>query len=265
MREITLSLPGKTNKPAFRHTLLRLRVATPYYLWQNALSKQWTHTGIAMTNYNTARTTMVDCQVRPSDVTKFPIIEALLTIPREEFVPANLKPVAYIGEHLDLGAGRMLLDARTFAKMLDAVNIQPSELVLDLGCGLGYSSAVIAHLAEAVVAVEENVELAEEAATLLSANGVDNAVVIGAPMANGAAKHGPYDVIVIQGASEQIPQSVCDQLKDGGRIAALFTDGSMGQCRIGYKRGEKIDWRAAFSATAPVLSGFEKAREFSFG
>ena len=218
-----------------------------------------------MTDFAAARTTMVDCQVRPSDVTKFPIIEAFLTIPREEFVPAAKKSVAYMGEHLKLGGGRTLLDARTFAKMLDAVNIQPGELVLDLGCGLGYSSAVIAHLAEAVVAVEQDGEMAGEAAVLLAANGVDNAMVTTAKLTEGDAKHGPYDVIMLQGSVEQIPQAICDQLKDGGRIATLCVDGTSGQCRIGYKRGAQIDWRTAFSGTAPVLDGFEKAPEFSFG
>ncbi|MCP5074394.1 MAG: protein-L-isoaspartate O-methyltransferase [Rhodobacteraceae bacterium] len=218
-----------------------------------------------MTDYKAARTTMVDCQIRPSDVTKFPIIEALLTIPREEFVPASLKPIAYVGEHIDLGSGRSLLDARTFAKLLDAVNIQPDELVLDIGCGLGYSSAVVAHLAEAVIAVEEVSEMAEEAASLLSANNVDNVVVVNAPLDQGAAKHGPYDVIVLQGAVEQVPDAIGAQLKSGGRIAALHVEGATGHCRIGYKRGSQIDWRPVFSAAAPLLNGFEKAREFSFG
>ncbi|MCP5087583.1 MAG: protein-L-isoaspartate O-methyltransferase [Rhodobacteraceae bacterium] len=218
-----------------------------------------------MTDYNAARTTMVDCQVRPSDVTKFPIIEALLSIPREEFVPANLKPVAYIGEHLDLGSGRSLLDARTFGKLLDAVNVQPSELVLDLGCGLGYSSAVIAHMAEAVIAVEENADMAEEATGLLSGNGVDNVAVVAAPLAQGAPIHGPYDVIILEGSAEQVPDSIFTQLKDGGRIAAIRTEGAMGQCQIGHKNGTKIDWRPAFSAAAPLLSGFEKSPAFCFG
>jgi len=217
-----------------------------------------------MVDFAAARTTMVDCQVRPSDVTKFPIIEAMLSVPREEFVPPDKKRVAYMGEHLDLGAGRTLLDARTFAKMLDVVNVQPDELVLDIGCGLGYSTAVLARLAEAVVALEQDTDLAAEASTLLAANNVDNAVVIETPLAEGTAKHGPYDVIVLQGAAEQIPQCIVDQLKDRGRIIGIFTDGASGQCRIGLKRGQKIDWRIAFSAHAPMLPGFETAAEFNF-
>jgi len=217
-----------------------------------------------MTDFATARTTMVDCQVRPSDVTKYPIIEALLAIPREEFVPEPRKAVAYSGAHLDLGAGRVLLDARTFAKMLDAANIQPDELVLDLGCGLGYSSAIIAHLAEAVVCVEENEELATEATTILAANSVDNAVMVNAPLTEGAPKHGPYDVVITEGSAEQIPDAILNQIKDGGRIVTIVADGNKSDCQIGFKRGAQMDWRRTFAASAPLLSGFEKKPEFNF-
>lgn len=216
-----------------------------------------------MTDFASARATMVDCQVRPSDVTKYPIIDALLTMPREEFVPNAKRSVAYAGAHMDLGGGRVLLDARTFAKMLDAVNIQPDELVLDLGCGMGYSSAVIATMAEAVVGVESVAELAEEAPNVLASVGADNAMVVAGPLTEGAPKHGPYDVIALQGAAETIPAAILDQLKVGGRIVAIRADGTLGQCRIGYKHDGGIDWRNAFGASAPVLAGFEKVVEFS--
>ena len=107
-----------------------------------------------MTDFTNRRTLMVDTQVRPSDVTKFPIIEAMLHVRREVFVPDDKLEAAYAGENLPLGPGRVILEPRTFAKMLDGLAIEPTELVLDLGCGLGYSSAVLARLAEAVVAVE---------------------------------------------------------------------------------------------------------------
>jgi protein-L-isoaspartate(D-aspartate) O-methyltransferase len=218
-----------------------------------------------MTDFSAARTTMVDCQVRPSDVTKYPIIDALLTVPREEFVPSAKRSVAYMGEHIVLGRSRVLLDARTFAKMLDAVNIQPNELVLDLGCGYGYSSAVIAKMAEAVVAVEPDEAMANEASELLASHGVDNAMVVNAPLAEGAPKHGPYCVIFLQGAAETIPSAVLEQLKVGGRIVAIRQTGGMEQCKIGLKRENGMDWRAAFAAAAPTLPGFEKHAEFTFG
>ena len=216
-----------------------------------------------MTDYAARRTIMVDTQVRPSDVTKFPIIDAMLSVPREEFVPDQQREAAYVGENLDLGSGRVALEPRTLGKLLDALDIQPDELVLDLGCGLGYSSAIIARLAEAVIAVESP-DRAEDAQRLLVENGADNVAVIGGELAQGAGKHGPYDVIVLQGGAQQIPATLLEQLKEGGRIGAVFMDGGLGICRIGYKIDGQVTWRFAFNATAPVVAGFEKIDEFTF-
>ncbi len=215
-----------------------------------------------MADFAARRTTMVDTQVRPSDVTKFPIIDAMLAVPREAFVPDGMREAAYVGENLDLGSGRVLLEPRTLAKMLDALDIQPDELVLDIGCGLGYSSAVIARVSEAVVALEQDSDLAADAQRLLGENGADNVAVIEAALTQGGAKHGPYDVITIQGAVEELPGVLLDQLKDGGRIAAIFMENALGICRIGYKFGDQMTWRFSFNASAPVLQGFERQRDF---
>lgn len=206
---------------------------------------------------------MVDTQVRPSDVTKFPIIDAMLTVPREDFVPSAQREAAYMGENLDLGQGRVLLEPRTLAKMLDALAISNTELVLDLGCAMGYSAAVIAHMAEAVVAVEEDEAMAREAQEALVAAGADNAVVHQGPLGDGAAKHGPYDVIIIQGGVQQVPSTLTDQLKEGGRIACLFMDGALGEVRLGHKRDGIVSWRMVFNASAPVIRGFEKDSVFT--
>ncbi len=216
-----------------------------------------------MSDFSARRVMMVDTQVRPSDVTKYPIIEAMLSVPREEFVPAGLREVAYAGEHVELTSGRVVLDARTLAKMLDALDIRADELVLDLGCGLGYSTAVIARMAEAVVAVEEDEALAAEASRTLAAQGADNAAVVTGPLAAGAAKHGPYDVITLQGGVAVLPEAILAQLKDGGRIAAVFMDGALGTAKIGYKEGGRVTWRFAFNATAPVLPGFAARQGFT--
>lgn len=206
---------------------------------------------------------MVDTQVRPSDVTKFPIIDAMLTVPREDFVPSAQREAAYMGENLDLGQGRVLLEPRTLAKMLDALAISNTELVLDLGCAMGYSAAVIAHMAEAVVAVEEDEAMAREAQEALVAAGADNAVVHQGPLGDGAAKHGPYDVIIFQGGVQQVPSTLTDQLKEGGRIACLFMDGALGEVRLGHKRDGIVSWRMVFNASAPVIRGFEKDSVFT--
>lgn len=215
-----------------------------------------------MTDFAARRTMMVDTQVRPSDVTKFPIIAAMLDVAREDFVPVAQREAAYMGENLDLGGGRVLLEPRTLAKMLDALAITRDELVLDVGSALGYSAAVIAHMAEAVVAVEEDEDMAAEAQEGLLAAGADNVIVHTGPLAEGAPKHGPYDVIVVQGGVMDVPVALTDQLKDGGRMACLFMDGALGEVRLGYKRGNQISWRMAFNAAAPVLSGFRKEAVF---
>ncbi len=217
-----------------------------------------------MSDFSTRRMMMVDTQVRPSDVTKFPIIEAMLTVPREAFVPDAAVEAAYVGDNLPLGPGRVVLEPRTLAKMLDALDVQPSETALDLGCGLGYSTAVLARLADAVVAVEEDEAMAGQAQQLLSAHGIDNAAVVTGPLAAGAAKHGPYDVICIQGGVETVPDAILAQLAEGGRIAAAFIDGRLGTVRIGLKHGGAVSWRFAFNAAAPVLPGFAKERGFAF-
>jgi len=216
-----------------------------------------------MTDFTERRRMMVDTQVRPSDVTKYPIIEAMLSVPRENFVAGAQREAAYADQNIDLGQGRTLLEPRTLAKMLDALDVQNDELVLDVACGMGYSTAVVARMAQMVIAVEGDEELAAEAQTQLSEIGADNAIVHVAELSEGAAEHGPYDVILVQGGVEELPQSLMAQLKDGGRVAAIFMTGALGQVKIGYKNGDQISWRFAFNAGAPVLPGFAAAKEFA--
>ena len=214
-----------------------------------------------MPDFAARRRMMVDTQVRPSDVTKLPIIQAILAVPRERFVPDALIEAAYVGENLPLGPGRVLLDPRTFSKMLDALAIGPKDLVLDVAPGLGYSSAVIARMAEAVIALEPDADLASEAEAALSEIG--NVIVETRPAAEGAPRHAPYDVLIIEGGIEQFPAVLEEQLKEGGRAAALFMDGPLGIVRVGVKRQGALRWRDAFNATAPVLEGFARERNFA--
>ncbi|KIN73258.1 protein-L-isoaspartate O-methyltransferase family protein [Sulfitobacter guttiformis] len=217
-----------------------------------------------MTDFSKRRTMMVDTQVRPSDVTKFPIIDAMLSVAREDFVPATQREAAYVGENLNLGQGRVLLEPRSLAKILDVLAIGGDELVLDVGCAMGYSTAVIARMAQAVVAVEEDESMAREAQDALVAAGADNAVVHTGALVDGAPQHGPYDVIVLQGGVAEVPASLLEQLKEGGRIAAMFMSGPLGEVRVGHKRAGQVSWRLAFNATAPILPGFDKEKTFSF-
>ena len=216
-----------------------------------------------MTDFAARRTMMVDTQVRPSDVTKFPIIDAMLSVPREAFVPREKRDMAYVGENIDLGGGRVVLEPRTLAKMLDALDPANSDLALVVGAGLGYSAAVLARIAEAVIAVEDDAERADEAQTVLSDLGADNVVMHLGPLAQGAAEHGPYDVILVDGGVAHLPAALTDQLKDGGRIAVLFMEGALGTVRIGYKIDGVVTWRHAFNAGAPVMPGFEAHSAFT--
>jgi protein-L-isoaspartate(D-aspartate) O-methyltransferase len=215
-----------------------------------------------MIDFAMRRTMMVDTQVRPSDVTKFPIIDAMLSVAREDFVPTAQREAAYMGENLPLGGARVVLEPRTLAKMLDAVDINNDELVLDIGSGFGYSAAIIAHMAEAVVAVEEDEAMSAEAQDALSAAGIDNVILHNGPLAAGAAQHGPYDVILVQGGVETIPATLIEQVKEGGRVACLFMNGALGDVRIGHKLDGKMNWRSSFNAGAPVLDGFARQNAF---
>ncbi len=216
-----------------------------------------------MTDYTARRTMMVDTQVRPSDVTRFPIIDAMLSIPREEFVPDHLREAAYVGENLDIGNGRIMLEPRTLAKMLELADVQPGHVALDIGCGLGYSTAILASLCDFVVAVEDNETRAEEAQSLLSGHGIDNAAVMAGPLTAGSAKSGPYDLIMVQGAVEHLPEDLLAQLREGGRIVCVFAEGALGVVRVGHKMDGTVNWRFGFNAGAPVLDGFRRPAAFA--
>lgn len=206
---------------------------------------------------------MVDTQVRPNEVTKYNVIAALLEVPREDFVPESRRDIAYIGENIDLGHGRVLLEPRSLAKMIDTLNVQPDELVLDVGTGLGYSAAVLGRLAQAVVAVEQDAELAAAATRSLAAAGADNVAVVQGVLAQGHAAQAPYDAIFVGGGIELFPDALAEQLADGGRVIALFREGALGVARLGTKLDGVITWRFAFNAAAPVLPGFSQRRGFS--
>lgn len=216
-----------------------------------------------MTDFAARRMMMVDTQVRTADVTKFPIIDAMLSVPREQFVPREQVEAAYVSENIRIAPHRVVLEPRTLGKLLDAINVESNDLVLDIGIGYGYSSAVIASMAEAVIGVEEDASLANEAQSLLSEHGGDNVLVHTGPLTEGAAQHGPYDVIIVQGSVEELPPALIDQLKEGGRIGCVFMEGALGVVRIGYKIDGEMSWRYAFNASAPVLPGFEKETTFA--
>ena len=217
-----------------------------------------------MTNFLQSRIAMVDCQVRPSDVTRYTVIDAMLSVPREAFVPQQFRNVAYAGEHIPMSGNRVVLDPRVTGKMLDVLALTQNDLVLDVGCGLGYIAALAGQMSEAVIAVEADEGLAALASEALAGIEADNVMVSTGDLAGGDPAHGPYDAIIIEGGVEAVPDALLGQLKENGRIAAIFMDGTVGQCHLGRMAGGRVTWRRAFDATAPVLDGFAREKAFEF-
>ena len=220
-------------------------------------------------NFAELRRAMVDSQVRTTDVTELRLINALLTIPREAFVPSKLKPLAYIDEDLLVtpsdASPRYLMEPSPFAKLAQLAQIGPDDLVLDIGCATGYSSAVFSLLADAVIAVESDEELAEQATETLSKNGYDNVVVMSGDLTKGYAEEGPYDIVFIGGAVDYVPQDIFAQLKNGGRLVVIEGRGATAFAKL-YMKDEAgvVSGRRTFNLAAKTLSSFEKQEGFSF-
>lgn len=217
-----------------------------------------------MADFSGLRTKMVDGQVRTTDVTSLPLLDALLSVPREEFVPAAKKSLAYIDEDLEIAPGRYLMEPSPFARIVQLAEIQPGDFVLDVGAGTGYSSAVLSKIAGSVVALEQDSALAEKAHSVLSTLGYDTVAVVEGALTAGYPAQAPYDVIVIEGAVEQIPQVLFDQLKDGGRLVAVEGVGNSGVVHIYVKHGSSVSGRRAFNAAVKALPGFNNAPVFEF-
>ena len=160
--------------------------------------------------------------------------------------------------------GRFLLAPRTFAKLVQLAEIGPDAVVLDVGCATGYSTAVLARLAKAVVAVEVDAALAARATQTLRQLGVNNALVIEGALEKGAPSHAPFDAILLNGAVPRMPQELLEQLKDGGRLVAVIADGAFGRAQVWRRTGKVFDPRPVFDAGAQPLPGFSRQVEFVF-
>ncbi|KAA0970707.1 protein-L-isoaspartate O-methyltransferase [Aureimonas fodinaquatilis] len=211
-----------------------------------------------------ARTKMVDNQVRTVDVTDHDILRALLTVPREIFVPESKRPFAYMGGEIALGGGRHLMEVAPFARLLQLAEIEKDDVVLNIGCGAGYSAAVLSHLAASVVAVEEDPALAQAASDALASLGIVSAVVVQAPLAEGYAKEGPYDVIIIDGGVDQVPAALFEQLKERGRLVVIEGRGFSAAAKLYSKEGGVVSGRFAFNYGVSQLPGFGLKPEFVF-
>ena len=216
-------------------------------------------------DYAAARKHMVESQVRTNDVTSRRVQDAMARIPREVFLPGDLRDQAYVERELSYAPGRRMLTARDFSKLLAAANPEPSDVVLDIGCGTGYSTAVIASLAEMVVAVESDEALASAAQDNLLALDINNAAVITGDLKAGAAKQGPFDLIFIGGAVGAVPETLLAQLKEGGRLATILRNRGVSRGVVYTKSAGAVAPREVFDARAAViLPEFEIPKTFVF-
>ncbi|MEL6372756.1 MAG: protein-L-isoaspartate O-methyltransferase [Pseudomonadota bacterium] len=221
-----------------------------------------------MTTALEQRTNMVDSQIRPSDVTDSRIIAAMSAVPREQFVPSALRTLAYADQDLQVIArdgkrpARYLLAPRTFAKMLQAAEIDSGDIVLDVGAATGYSTAVMARIAQTVVGLEEDERHVSQATKALNTHSIDNAVVEQGSLTAGVAAEGPFDAILLEGAVDLIPDALLDQLKDGGRLVAILEEGEVGRGVVVKRSGTSFDRRVVFDATGPALPGFQRVAAF---
>jgi protein-L-isoaspartate(D-aspartate) O-methyltransferase len=222
---------------------------------------------LPMSGFSTARQKMVDGQVRTSDVTDSRILDAMLAVPREAFVPAAQQALAYLDLDLDVGAGgtkRYLLKAALTAKLLHAVEIKSTDNVLVVGAASGYVAALVAKIATKVTATESDSALASQAATVIAGLGLANVAVRTAAAADGDAASAPYDVIVLNGATEIVPQRLFGQLAEGGRLVGVFAATRPSRAMVVTLTHGDFGHRTLFDAAAPVLPGLERLAEFVF-
>lgn len=216
------------------------------------------------TDYSRLRRNMVDNQLRTTDVTDPSVLAAMADVPRERFVPDARAEVAYIDEDIAVGPGRYLLEPSALAKLLQLANIASSDKVLDVGCATGYSSAVISRLAAEVVGIEQSPDLAARASAELTAQGCGNVRIVEGPLELGHAAARPYDVIVLEGSVDNVPQALIDQLADNGRLVAVEGEGKSAAAWLHVREGATLSKRRGFNCAVPRLPGFEKAAEFVF-
>jgi len=250
-----------------------------YWTWANTPgpSADSLQRGQDMTDFKRARENMVDSQIRPNGVRDSALLRALMRVPREAFLPATLRPLAYAEEHLPIkklnGGGRetrYMMAPLMLARLITLLRPQATDVALDVGCGTGYSTALLAALTESVVALESDPELAASAAETLTGLGVDNAAVVQGTLSEGYPAEAPFDVILVNGSVDKVPEALLDQLADGGRLATFLREPTAAiEDTFGYaytyeKASGFVSGQLEFSGGAPVLPGFQRRAGFTF-
>jgi protein-L-isoaspartate(D-aspartate) O-methyltransferase len=217
-----------------------------------------------MPDYAAQRANMVATQILANGVTEERLLDAFRGVPRELFVPADKRGIAYAEVAIEVVPGRLLLPVRTFAKLLELAEIRLGETILDVGCATGYSTAVIARLGSRVFGLEEDATLVRIASDLIHSTGVAKATIAQGALADGYRSAQPFDVIIIEGGVEEVPQSLLAQLGEGGRLVTTLQRESQGRAIVFLKEGERTGHRFDFDAAATVLPGFRKPAAFVF-
>ena len=212
--------------------------------------------------FDAARLHMIDSQIRPSDVTDPHVLAALGAVAREGYVPRAAQALAYADVPVEVAPGRFMLEPRCFAKLLQLAAIKPDDRILDVGCANGYSAAVLARLGGKVIGLEQDAGLLRQASEGLAVNG--NITLVQGALIEGARQEGPFDVIFVEGAIEELPETLLSQLAEGGRLVAVMQDGPQGEATLFLKEHGGIGRRAVFDASAPLLAGFKKMMGFIF-
>src|SRR5262245_31948400 len=214
-----------------------------------------------------ARNRMVDGQVRTADVTDVRVLAAMLELPRERFVPPGKADLAYTDLEIPVGepsAGRRLITPRNLSKLVQAAAVSGTDRVLDVGCTTGYGAAVLARLAAEVVALDDERAATAIAVKILAECGLDNVAVVNGPLERGWPARAPYDVIVLEGASEISPRALFPQLAEGGRLVCFEGRGLSGRAMVYVSSGGVVSGRSVFDGAAPLLPGFAAPPAFVF-
>lgn len=214
--------------------------------------------------FSAARHNMVESQLRPNRVTDEELLAAFEAIPREVFVPEHLRGVAYVDDDLDIAPGRYLMEPMVLGRLLQAAAPRREEVALVVGCGTGYSSAIMARLANTVVALESDTALAAQAAQTLADLSVDNVVVLEGALVEGHAAQAPYDIVLIDGGVEEMPEAIERQLAEGGRLVTVMRRSAVGHAMLMTRLGGVVSRRILFDAAVPTLPGFVPAPGFVF-
>jgi protein-L-isoaspartate(D-aspartate) O-methyltransferase len=215
-------------------------------------------------DFQNARHNMVESQVRPNRVTDSRIIDAMGSLPRELFVPDDRQCIAYMDDEVSLGSGRALLAPMVLAGLLQEAEVKPSDMAMVVGCGTGYSAAVLSRLAAGVVAVESESGFVARAVEILNKLSIDSVILEEGTLAAGCPKEAPYDVILIDGAVGEIPSSITDQLADRGRLVTMVSSGGVARATYVTKIAGHFAKRSFFEAGAPALPGFFPELAFTF-